>query len=86
MLLSLWKRFLPGMPNVSVPQYVLVRIEIEPFGRHRICRPRPGAVLNLPYDYHPLTNQGSIFSLSLGKIWIRTPLKYQGVLDETYDG
>jgi len=31
-------------------------------------------------------NQGSIFSLSLVKIWIRTPLKNQGVFDETYDG
>jgi len=33
-----------------------------------------------------LTIHGSIFSLSLGKICTRIPLKNHGVLDETYDG
>ena len=57
-----------------------------PFGRHRIWPPRPGAWLNLPYDCQPLMIHGSIFSLSLGKIWMRTPLKNHGVFDDTYDG
>ena len=30
-----------------------------------------------------LTSHGSIFSLSLGKIWTRMPLKNQGVFEET---
>src|ERR1700730_7830682 len=68
MLSSVCMRLRPGMPSVSVPQYWLPRTETEPFGRHKICRPRPGALLNLPYDCHPLTIQGSIFSLSLGNI------------------
>ena len=30
--------------------------------------------------------QGSILSLSLGKIWMRMPLKNHGVLSEVNDG
>ena len=43
-------------------------------------------MLNRPYDCQPLMIQGSIFSFSLVKIWIRRPLKNHGVFDETYDG
>src|SRR6516164_1217406 len=46
----------------------------------------PGASLNLPYDCQPLMIQGSIFKVSLGKIWMRAPLKNHGVFDETYEG
>ena len=48
--------------------------------------PTPGASLNMPYDCQPLMSHGSILSLSLGKIWMRMPLKNHGVLDDTYDG
>ena len=30
--------------------------------------------------------QGSIFSLSVGNHWMRTPLKNHGVFEETYEG
>ena len=40
----------------------------------------------MPYDCQPLMIHGSILSLSLGKVWIRMPLKNHGVLDDTYDG
>jgi hypothetical protein len=85
-LSSVWRRLRPGMPSVSVPKYWLPRTENQPFGRQRICMPTPGALLNLPYDCQPLTSHGSILSLSLGKIWMRMPLKNQGVFDETYEG
>ena len=55
-------------------------------GRQRICTPKPGISLNFPYVCQPLMSHGSIFSLSLGKIWMRMPLKNQGVLSEVYDG
>jgi hypothetical protein len=71
---------------VSVPTYWFNTTEIEPVGRHRIWPPVPRSLLNRPYDCHPFTSHGSIFSLSVGKICRRTPLKNHGVFDDTYDG
>ena len=57
----------PGTPSVSSPRmYWLPRISKEPLGRHKICAPTPGRLLNRPYDCHPLISHGSIFKCSLG--------------------
>jgi hypothetical protein len=85
-LSSVWTRLRSGMPRVSAPKYWFAWMESQPVGRQRICTPRPGVLLNFPYDCQPFTIHGSIFSLSLVKTWIRTPLKNQGVFDDTYDG
>ena len=58
-------------------------IETAPVGRQRTWSPSPGCSLNMPYDCQPLMIQGSIFSLLVGNHWIRRPLKYQGVFDDT---
>src|SRR5262249_59955700 len=86
MLSWVWTRWRSATPSVSVPTYWLPRIDSQPIGRHRTCRPTPGAWLNLPYDCQPLTSHGSILSLSLVKIWTRRPLKNHGVFDDTNDG
>src|SRR5208283_5330705 len=87
MLSSVCQRVRVGAPSVSRPiPYWFPRIESQPFGRHRICPPRPGRLLNCPYDCQPLINHGSIFSFFVGKICTRTPLKNHGVFEETYEG
>ena len=72
-----------GKPSGSVPKYWFPSSETEPFVSHKISRPAPGALLNLPHDCQPLIIQGSIFSLSVGKTWMCMPLKNHGVLEET---
>jgi hypothetical protein len=42
----------------------------------------PGISLKVPYDCQPLMIHGSILSLSVGKYWMRMPLKNQGVFYE----
>src|SRR5262245_27691574 len=73
-------------PNVSLPMYWFSTTETEPFGRHRTWPPPPRLRLKRPYDCQPFTSQGSILSLSVGKICAGTPLKNHGVFDDTYDG
>ena len=71
--LRLRPRVLNDITRIDTRVSILgVRLEtpimVAPFGRHKTCKPKPGALLNLPYDCHPLMIHGSIFSLSLGKI------------------
>src|SRR5262252_8280260 len=83
MLSSVWRRMRLLFPSASLPTYWLPTIDSDPFGRHWIWPPPPGASLKRPYDCQPLISHGSILSLSDGKIWTRTPLKNQGVFDDT---
>ena len=88
MLLSLLRSACaPSFPACRIPSNVrLETIESVDLGRHRICAPRPGVELNMPYDCQPLISQYSILSFCVGKVWMRTPLKNHGVFEETYDG
>src|SRR4030095_297454 len=86
MLSSVWIRLRSGMPSVSAPKYWFAVSESHPFGRHATWSPMPGVLLNFPRASQPFTIHGSIFSLSLVKIWIRTPLKNHGVFEDTYEG
>jgi hypothetical protein len=78
---------LAGRIAQSIRTVILIAQQrITPVRRHNTCKPKPGTLLNLPYDCQPLTIHGSIFSFSVGKTWMRTPLNNHGVFDETYDG